>query len=100
VKIMFLAECAGIVRYQVSQSTRLGPSNEVANVTILDTAYASGKEAHDSLTVRNSLNILLTDLLTYSVALVRKRTISAERPPLVGEVIANFLRIEGTTWSA
>jgi hypothetical protein len=24
----------------------------------------------------------------------------SERPPLVGEVIANFLRIEGATWSA
>jgi hypothetical protein len=60
VKIIFLAECAGIVRYQVTQSTRLGPSNEIANVTILDTAYASGKEAHDRLTVRKSLNILVT----------------------------------------
>jgi hypothetical protein len=29
-------------------------------------------------------------LLTYSVALVRKRTIPTERPPLVGEVSANF----------
>jgi hypothetical protein len=26
---------------------------------------------------------------------VRERTIPTERPPLVGEVIANFLRIEG-----
>jgi hypothetical protein len=34
---------------------------------------------------------LLTYLLTYSVALVRKRTIPTERPPLVGEVSANFL---------
>jgi hypothetical protein len=31
---------------------------------------------------------------------VRVRTIPTERPPLVGEVIANFLRIEGATWSA
>jgi hypothetical protein len=31
-----------------------------------------------------------THLLTYSVALVRKRTIPTERPPLVGEVSANF----------
>jgi hypothetical protein len=31
---------------------------------------------------------------------VRERTISSERPPLVGEVIANFLRIEGATWPA
>jgi hypothetical protein len=31
---------------------------------------------------------------------VRKRTISTERPPLVGEVSANFLRIESVAWSA
>jgi hypothetical protein len=31
---------------------------------------------------------------------VRERTIPTERPPLVGEVIANFFRIEGATWSA
>jgi hypothetical protein len=31
---------------------------------------------------------------------VRERTIPTELPPLVGEVIANFLRIEGATWSA
>jgi hypothetical protein len=31
---------------------------------------------------------------------VREQTIPTERPPLVGEVIANFLRIEGATWSA
>jgi hypothetical protein len=35
-----------------------------------------------------------------SVALVRERTIPTERPPLVGEVSVNFLRIEGVTWSA
>jgi hypothetical protein len=28
------------------------------------------------------------------MVLVRERTIPTERPPLVGEVIANFLRIE------
>jgi hypothetical protein len=33
-----------------------------------------------------------------SVALVRERTIPTERPPLVGEVSANFLQIEGATW--
>jgi hypothetical protein len=32
--------------------------------------------------------------------LVRKRTIPAERPPYVGEVSANFLRIEDVAWSA
>ena len=30
-----------------------------------------------------------------SVALVRERTIPTERPPPVGEVCANFLRVEG-----
>jgi hypothetical protein len=31
---------------------------------------------------------------------VRERTIPAERPPLVGEVSAKRLRIEGATWSS
>jgi hypothetical protein len=31
---------------------------------------------------------------------VRERIIPTERPPLVGEVNANFLRIDGATWSA
>jgi hypothetical protein len=35
-----------------------------------------------------------------SVALVREETIPTERPPIVGEVSANFLRIEGVAWSA
>jgi hypothetical protein len=34
------------------------------------------------------------------VAIVRKETIPTERPPLVGEVSANFLRIESVAWSA
>jgi hypothetical protein len=34
-----------------------------------------------------------------SVALVSKRTIPTERPPLVGEVIANFWWVEGVAWS-
>jgi hypothetical protein len=40
------------------------------------------------------------NLLTYYMALVRKRTIPIERPPLVGEVSANFCGLEGATWSA
>jgi hypothetical protein len=31
---------------------------------------------------------------------VRERTIPTERPQLVGEVIANILRMESATWSA
>jgi hypothetical protein len=34
------------------------------------------------------------------VVWVVERTIPTERPPLVGEVSSNFLRIEGATWSA
>jgi CRISPR/Cas system-associated protein Csm6 len=34
-----------------------------------------------------------------SLALVSKRATTTERPPLVGEVIANFLRTEGVAWS-
>jgi hypothetical protein len=36
-----------------------------------------------------------TSETTNSVALVRERTIPTERPPLVGEISANFWRIEG-----
>jgi hypothetical protein len=35
-----------------------------------------------------------------SVALVRKRIIPTERPPLVGDVKFQLLRIEGVVWSA
>jgi hypothetical protein len=34
-----------------------------------------------------------------SVAVVRKRSIPTERPPLVGEVSANLFRVEGVAWS-
>jgi hypothetical protein len=34
--------------------------------------------------------IIIIIMKTNSVALVRKRTVPAERPPLVGEVSANF----------
>jgi hypothetical protein len=40
------------------------------------------------------------DIKKNSMVWVHERTIPIERPPLVGEVIANFLRIEGATWSA
>jgi len=41
------------------------------------------------------LGQLLISKKLNSVALVRERTIPTERPPPVGEVSANFLRIEG-----
>jgi hypothetical protein len=44
----------------------------------------------------------LSNIITNSnfMVWVRERTIPTERPPLIGEVIANFLRIECATWSA
>jgi hypothetical protein len=45
------------------------------------------------------VNRFTTKQKTNSVVLVRKRTIPTERPPLVGEVSANFLRIGGVAWS-
>jgi hypothetical protein len=47
-------------------------------------AYAESLDAPRTPSVTD-----LTVLLTYSVALVRKRTIPTERLPLVGEVSAN-----------
>jgi hypothetical protein len=48
------------------------------------------------------LNSTETHIITNNnfVALVRERTIPTERPPLVGEVSANLLRIEDYLWSA
>jgi hypothetical protein len=40
------------------------------------------------------------DYVTNYVALALEQTISTDRPPLVGEVIAKLLRIEGVSWSA
>jgi hypothetical protein len=57
-KIIFTAECAGTKEYRITPSTKLGPSNEVVTVKILDTGYATGKEAHDNLTVSHFLNVL------------------------------------------
>jgi hypothetical protein len=37
--------------------------------------------------------------LSLSVALVRKRTIPTERPPLVGEVSAKLSRVQSVAWS-
>jgi hypothetical protein len=38
-------------------------------------------------------------IATNSVALVRERTMPTERPPLVGEVSANFWEYSGVAWS-
>jgi hypothetical protein len=49
--------------------------------------------------VKSGRLIMLT-YSTNSMVCVPERTIPTERPPLVGEVIADFLRIKGATWSA
>jgi hypothetical protein len=46
----------------------------------------------------NGYNVKIKKL--NSVTWVRKRTVPTERPPIVGEVSANFLRVEDATWSA
>jgi hypothetical protein len=46
------------------------------------------------------VHILSTSHKKNTMVWVRERPIPTERQPLVGEVIANFLRIEGATWSA
>jgi hypothetical protein len=52
-------------------------------------------------TNRNELiKIIIIIITNNSMALVRERTISTERPPLVGEISANILQIEGAMWSA
>jgi hypothetical protein len=49
----------------------------------------------------STTEIILIELVKKnSMASVRKRTIPNERPPLVSEISANYLRIEGATWSA
>jgi hypothetical protein len=40
--------------------------------------------------ITTTTTFIIIIILTYSVALVRKRTIPTEKPPLVGEVSANF----------
>jgi hypothetical protein len=71
--VILIAECADMVKYQISSSTRLGPSNRVETVSILDTAYASGNEAHDNVTVSNFFSILVTDVISNIVLLPIER---------------------------
>ena len=71
--LILIAECADMVKYQISDSTRLGPSDRLANVSILDTAYASGNEAHDNVTVSNFSNILVTDVISNVVLFLIER---------------------------
>jgi hypothetical protein len=55
---------------------------------------------------KNVMYVYYNQPITYhkpkknSMVWVREWTITTERTPLVGEVIANFLLIEGGMWSA
>jgi hypothetical protein len=53
------------------------------------------KQQQNGLETNQIDGLLLTITINNSVALVRERTIPTERPPLVDEVTANILRIEG-----
>jgi hypothetical protein len=55
---------------------------------------------HIRVTLAARLTSTHTRHIHQTVALVRKRTIPTERPPLVGEVSTSLLRAEGVTWSA
>jgi hypothetical protein len=68
-----IAECADMVKYQTSDSTKLGPSNTETKVSMLDTAYAKGLEAHDNVTVSNFPNISVTDVISNVVLLPIER---------------------------
>jgi hypothetical protein len=54
----------------------------------------------ESTPYNSGLHNPLSKVIKNSVAWVRERTIPTKRPPPVGEVGVNFLRIEGATWSA
>jgi hypothetical protein len=68
-----IAECAGMAKYETSSSTKLGPSDKVVKVSILGTGNATGKEAHDSVTVSNFSNILVTHVISSVVLLLIER---------------------------
>jgi hypothetical protein len=55
----------------------------------------SGTDPHG-----RNFNLIFNLTFFYFMFWVRERTITTERQRLVGEVIANILRIEGATWSA
>jgi hypothetical protein len=65
-----------------------------SNITYVVHAYKEKKIRPNSFTIQPMLKKLS------SMAWVRERTIPNERPPLVGEVNANFVRIDGVVWSA
>jgi hypothetical protein len=63
-------------------------------------SYPVIKKATETET--NTIKIIpqLMNMTQNYVAWDRERTIPTERPPIVGEVSANFLQIEGVVWSA
>jgi hypothetical protein len=67
----------------------LNPSHQTRHTT----PKSKGVKMHASTKISTKLKL-------NSMARVRERTIPTERPPIVGEVIPNCLRIEGATWSA
>jgi hypothetical protein len=91
----------------------VGSQGDVCCLDLVCTAISScfviirinWKEKHVPVSTWSSLKLASLLRIVHSAKLnsmvwARERTIPTERPPLVGEATANFLRIEGVTWSA
>jgi hypothetical protein len=63
-------------------------------------SYEEESHVPKGIIVQRGKLAALHNSIKNSVASVRKRTIPTERPSLVSEVSANFLRIEDATWLA
>jgi hypothetical protein len=72
-----------------------GQQNVVTCLRTHEQACAVANKITNKILCHTELRKGYATKLTNSVALVHERTIPTERPPLVGEVSANFLRIKG-----
>jgi hypothetical protein len=86
------ASCRATQRYSQTTATRLDRT-KLTQASIL-TSYQIGVGSYKAFTLSDIMaidsDIDCTTYITNSVALVRERIIPTERPPLVGEVSANF----------
>jgi hypothetical protein len=83
-----------------SNSSKLVVGLVIRNIELWDIGVKIIYSKITQVWVRRSHNEVKVLEKKNSMVWVRERTIPTERPPLVGEVIANFLRIVGATWSA
>jgi hypothetical protein len=64
-------------------------SSDSRHLVASDTEGTEGKASSD---VTHGTSFCVLSITTNSLASVRERTVQTERPPLVGEVSANFCR--------